>query len=64
MSSSEPLILQICLDPTPGFQLGSFPMPSFDEIQKGSVTVASFDRHDPRCLEQGIDEISDVWNKA
>ena len=64
MSSSKPLILQICLNPNPDFQLGSIPMPGFDEIQKGSVKVASFDKHDPRCLEQGIDEISDVWNKA
>ena len=42
MSSSKPLILQICLDPNPGFQLGSIPMPDFDEIQKGTVKGASF----------------------
>ena len=54
MSSSEPLILQICLDPNPVFQLGLIPMPIFEDIQKCFVKVTSFDWRDSSCLEQGI----------
>ena len=39
MSSSKPLILRICLNPSPVFQLGPIPMSGFKEIKKGSVKV-------------------------